>query len=33
MQTFRKLPTMLPKTKKTTDQKWNGTALQMAGSK
>src|SRR6185295_15831252 len=26
MQTFKKLPTMQPRAKKTTDQKWNGTA-------
>jgi hypothetical protein len=33
MQTLRKLPTILPKTKNTTDQKWKGTAAQTAGSK
>src|SRR5208282_2191359 len=30
MHTFRKLPTMQPSTKKTSDQKWNGTAAQSA---
>jgi hypothetical protein len=33
MQKLRKLPTPEPKTKNTTDQKWNGTAAQTAGSK
>ena len=32
MQTLRKLPTTVPKTKKTTPQKPNGTADQTAGS-
>src|SRR5208282_6646248 len=31
--TFRKLPTMQPSTKKTSDQKWNGTAAQFLVSK
>src|SRR6266511_5589604 len=33
MQTLRKLPTMLPKAKNTTDQKWNGTRPQTCASK
>ena len=33
MQTLRKLPTMEPNTKNTTDQKWNGTAAQLRESK
>ena len=33
MQTLRKLPTIVPKTKKTTDQKWNGTPCQLRESK
>src|SRR6516164_1104134 len=33
MQTFRKLPTMHPRIKNTTDQKWNGTAAQTPGSR
>src|SRR6266404_2999482 len=33
MHTLRKLPTMEPKKKNTTDQKWNGTAAQYCGSK
>ena len=33
MQTFKKLPTMQPKTNSTIDQKWKGTAAQIAGSK
>jgi hypothetical protein len=32
MQTFRKLPTIEPKTKKTTLQKWNGTLCHVSGS-
>jgi hypothetical protein len=32
MQTFKRLPTIVPKAKKTTDQKWNGTAAQIWGS-
>jgi hypothetical protein len=32
MQTLRKLPTMEPSTKNTTDKKWNGIADQTAGS-
>jgi len=32
MQTFRKLPTMEPNTKNTTDQKWNGTGAQLRES-
>src|SRR2546425_2755554 len=32
MQTLRKLPTMLPKTNSTNDQKWNGMACQRGGS-
>ena len=32
MQTLRKLPTMEPNTKNTTDQKWNGTAAQLRES-
>src|SRR5258707_15844067 len=32
MQTLRKLPTMQPSVKKESDQKWNGTVFQMAGS-
>jgi hypothetical protein len=30
MHTFKKLPTMQPSTKKTSDQKWNGTSDQSA---
>ena len=30
--TFRKLPTMQPNTKKTNDQKWNGTSSQLCAS-
>ena len=30
MHTFKKLPTMQPNTKKTSDQKWNGTSAQSA---
>jgi hypothetical protein len=30
MHTLRKLPHMHPKTKNTTDQKWNGTADQVS---
>src|SRR5437764_10331590 len=33
MQTLRKLPTIQPNKKNTTDQKWNGTAAQYWGSK
>src|SRR5215467_9984381 len=33
MQTLRKLPTMVPKTKNTSDQKWNGTTCQLRASK
>src|SRR6266850_2115856 len=33
MQTLRKLPTMEPNTKATTDQKWKGTADQCSGVK
>jgi hypothetical protein len=32
MHTFKKLPTILPNTKNTTDQKWKGTAAQNDGS-
>src|SRR6266403_4812888 len=33
MQTLRKLPTIVPRTKATTDQKWNGTPAQFLESK
>ena len=33
MQTLRKLPTIEPSTKNTTDQKWNGMAAQLRESK
>src|SRR5215469_9671503 len=33
MQTFKKLPTMQPNTKKHSDQKWNGTADQLCSLK
>src|SRR5215472_1500843 len=33
MQTLRKLPTIAPKTKNTSDQKWNGTTCQLRASK
>src|SRR5262245_25888618 len=33
MQTFRKLPTMLPNANRTTDHKWNGTRAQTSASK
>src|SRR5580698_9647292 len=33
MQTFKKLPTIQPSVKNTTDQKWNGTPAQLCGLK
>ena len=33
MHTFKKLPTMQPNTKKTSDQKWKGTIAQLCGLK